>query len=109
MEICVAFVAVTVRTADPSEEIVVGLAFNVTRTIGLPDVPEPQPLNINSGNRKTIHFAFTKARQLRTAPHDSSTAFLLSHWGVEGATEIQPRTQKPCNVTLFLHTRDAYN
>jgi hypothetical protein len=81
MEICVAFVAVTVRTADPSEEIVVGLAFKVTRTIGLPDVPEPHPLNINRSNRKTIHFAFTKARQLRTAPHDSSTAFLLSPLG----------------------------
>ena len=97
MEICVAFDAVTVRTAEPSEEIEAGLAFKVTRTTGLPDIPEPHPLNINSGNRKTIHFAFTKARQLRTAPHDSSTAILLFHWErnvPQTITEIQPRNPK---------------
>ena len=95
MEICVAFVAVTVRTAEPSDEIEVGLALKVTRTTGLPDMPEPHPLNTNSRNEKTIHFAFTKARQLRTAPHDPSTVFLLSHLGVECAANIRDTTKNP--------------
>ena len=95
MEICVAFVAVTVSTAAPPEEIEVGLAFKVTRTIGSPDVPEPHPLKIKSGNRKKIHCAFTEARQLRRAPHDSSTAFLLFHMGVECAAKHQRYDQEP--------------